>query len=203
MTRVGSAPQRPSARLRQQLLPGLGSCLEIPVDVLDQNNRGIDNNAEINGADRKKVGVLAAQDQDDDAEEQSERNIRADDNGAAQIAKEDPLDEEDQHTAEDEIMQDGSGGDGDQLAAIVVGHELDAGRQRAVGIDFLNLGVNAIDHILGVQRAVHDHDRSDDIVFVVLLLQLCTKTTVIGDLLTTGTPLVHDVFFDIFYLNPA
>ena len=63
-------------------------------------------------------------------------------------------------------MQDGIGGDRDQLAAIVVGHDLDAGRQRAVGIDFLNLGVNAIDHILGVQRAVHDHHRRDDIVFV-------------------------------------
>ena len=43
-------------------------------------------------------------DEDDDAEEQRERNIGADDDGAAQIAKEQPLNEKNQQAAEDEIV---------------------------------------------------------------------------------------------------
>ena len=92
-------------QMLQQRLPVLRPRLEIPIDVLDQDHRGIDDDAEIDGADRQQVGVLAAQHQDDDAEEQRERNVDADDDGAAQIAEEDPLDEEDQQAAEDEVVQ--------------------------------------------------------------------------------------------------
>ena len=82
--------------LLQQRLPVLRLRLEIAVDVLDQDHRGIDDDAEIDGADRQQVGVLAAQHQDDDAEEQRERDVGADDDGAAQVAEKDPLNEEDQ-----------------------------------------------------------------------------------------------------------
>ena len=71
LPRVGSGPHLPSARLPQQRLPVLRPCLEIPIDVLDQDHRGIDDDAEIDGADRQQIGVLAAQHQDDDAEEQA------------------------------------------------------------------------------------------------------------------------------------
>ena len=49
--------------------------LEIPVDILDQDHGGIDDDAEIDGADGQQIGVLAAQRQDDDAEEQRERML--------------------------------------------------------------------------------------------------------------------------------
>ena len=65
--------------------------LEVAIDILDQDDRGIDDDAEIDRADGKQVRILAAQHEDDDAEEQRERNVGADDDGAAEVAEEEPL----------------------------------------------------------------------------------------------------------------
>src|SRR5437660_10040158 len=102
----------------QQLLSLLGARLEIAVDVLDQNHRGIDNDAEIDGANRKQVGILVAHHQNDDAEEQCERDIGAHNDGAAQVAEEHPLNEENQQAAEQQIVQDRAGGDGNEGSAV-------------------------------------------------------------------------------------
>ncbi len=114
-----------------------------------------------------RLASSPAQHQDDDAEEQRERDVNADDDRAAQIAEKDPLDHEDQQTAEDEVVQHGLGGDGHQDGAVVERHQLDAGRQRSVGIDLCDFGLDARHDVVGVQRAVHDHDRRDDVVFEV------------------------------------
>ena len=102
------------------------------IDVLHHDHGGIDDDAEIDRAERQQVGVLALQHQDDDGKEQRERNVRADDDGAAQIAQEYPLDKEDQQAAENQIVQDGVRGHPDQRAAIVIGNNLDARRQASV-----------------------------------------------------------------------
>ena len=96
-----------------------------------------------------------------------ERDVGADDDGAAQIAEKHPLDEENQQAAEDEIVQHRAGGDADELGAVVERHQLDAGRQAAVAVDLLDLRPHARHHVVGVQRAVHDHDGGDDVVLVV------------------------------------
>ena len=49
---------------------------------------------------REKIGVLASQHDDDDAEEQREGDVDGDNERAAQIAQKDPLKEEDQRAAE-------------------------------------------------------------------------------------------------------
>ena len=154
-------------KLRQQRLPLLRPRLKVPEDILDQDDRRIDDDAEVDGADRQKIRVLAAQDQNNDAEEQGERNVDADDDGAAQIAEEDPLHEEDQQATEDEVVQDGMGGDRHQDRAVVKRNELHPRRQRPVAIDLIDLGLDARHHVVGVQRPVHDHDGRDHIVFVV------------------------------------
>ena len=80
--------------LLQQALSASRRRLEIPENVLDQDHRRIDDDAEIDGADRQQVGVLSHQHHDDDGEEQRERDVGADDDGAAQVAEENPLDAE-------------------------------------------------------------------------------------------------------------
>ena len=55
----------------------------------------------------KQVGGFAAQHQDADGEEQRKGNGRADDQRAAQIAEEHPLQQEDQHDADDHVVQHG------------------------------------------------------------------------------------------------
>ena len=65
-------------------------------DVLDHDDRGIHDQAEIDGADRQQIGRLAPQHHEADGEGQRERDRHADDHGAAQIAEERPLQQEDQ-----------------------------------------------------------------------------------------------------------
>ncbi|GAB7540769.1 hypothetical protein CS8_004320 [Cupriavidus sp. 8B] len=77
------------------------------------------------------------------------------------------LDEEHQQAAKEKAVQDGVGGDRHQAGAIVVGLDLDAGGQSAVAIDLLDLGLDACDHLIGLQGPVHHHDGGDHVVFVV------------------------------------
>ena len=67
-------------------------------------------------------------DRDHDGQKQRDRNRRRDDERAAQIAEEHPLDQEDQRDAEQQIVQHGVDGDGDEIAAIVERLDLDARR---------------------------------------------------------------------------
>ena len=76
-------------------------------DRLHHDHGGIDDQPEIDGADRQQVGGFAAQHQDDDGKEQRERNGRADDQRAAQIAEEYPLQQHDQEDADHHVVQHG------------------------------------------------------------------------------------------------
>ncbi len=57
--------------------------LKVAVDVFHDDHGGVDDDAEIDGTDGQQIGILAAQYQDDDAEQQREGNVDADDDGAA------------------------------------------------------------------------------------------------------------------------
>jgi len=59
-------------------------------------------------------------------------NVGADDDGAPEIAEENPLDQENQQAAEDQIVQNGVRRHADQRAAVVVSNDLDRWRQAAV-----------------------------------------------------------------------
>src|SRR5262249_20449109 len=153
--------------LMEQATPLFRRALEVAVDVLHQDHGAVDDDAEIDRADREQVGVLAAQHQDHHAEEQRERDAGPDDDGAAQVAEKNPLDEENQQAAEHEVVQHGRGGDGDQRGAVVDRDELHTGGERAVAIDLVDFAAHPRHHLVGVQGAVHDDDRGDHLVLVV------------------------------------
>ena len=163
----GVGPPGLFGQLMQQALPLFRRGLEVAIDVFHQDHRGIDDDAEIDRADRQQVGVLVAQHQDDHAEEQRERDVGADDDRAAQVAEKSPLDQENEQAAEHEVVQHGRRRHGDQGAAVVDRNELHAGRKRPVAVDLLDLAAHTCGHVVGVQRAVHDHDRRDHVVLVV------------------------------------
>ena len=124
-------------------LVGRRSELKIPENVLDQDHRGIDNDAEIDGADREQVGVLFRHHHDDDGEKQRKWNIGADNDGAAQVAEENPLDDENQRASEKQVVQYSLGGDVDERHAVVKGNDLHSRRQFAIGVEFLDFGRDA------------------------------------------------------------
>src|SRR3974390_1745755 len=133
----------------KQRLPRLGTRLEVSIDILHHDHRGIDDDAEVNGAERQQVGILPAQYQDDDREEQRKGNVDADDDGAAQIAQKQPLNKEDQQAAEDQVVQHRVRGHADQRAAIVKRDDFYAGGQAAVRIEFRDLGLHLRNDVVG------------------------------------------------------
>jgi hypothetical protein len=141
--------------------------LEIAVDILHQDDSAVDDDAEIDGADRQQVRVLVAHDQDDDAEKQRERDVRTHDDGTAQIAEKNPLNEEDQEAPENQVMQDRAGRDRDERGAIIEWDELHSGRQTAIAVDLVHCCPHARDHVVRVQRTVHDDDGRHHVVLLV------------------------------------
>src|SRR5262249_41267855 len=127
----------------------------------------VDDDAEVDCAERQQIGVFALHDQDDDRKEQCKGNVDADDDGAAQLTQEDPLDKEHQKTAEDQVVQHRVRGDAHQRAAVVEGNDLDTRRKAAVGIEFLNRGLHLRDDGVGVLGPPHHYDCGDHVIVVI------------------------------------
>ena len=136
-------------------------------DVLHHDDGGIDDDAEIDGADGQEIGGFPAQHRDDDGQEERDRDGRRDDEGAAQIAQEYPLDQKDQRDAEKHIVQHGLHGDGHEIAAVVERHDLDAGRQAAVAVDALDRRRNPPHDIHRALEFLHQDDAGNDVGLVV------------------------------------
>ncbi len=136
-------------------------------DVFDHDHSPVDDNAEIDGADRQQVRGLPSHHRDHYRKEERHRNRCRDDQRAAQVAEKDPLDQEDQGNTEQEIVQYRLHGDRDEVAAIVERHDLNAGRQRSVGVDPLDGRAYALDHVHGTFKFLHQDDTGDDVGLVV------------------------------------
>src|SRR5258707_12591147 len=136
-------------------------------DIFHHDHGPVDDNAEIDGADRQQVGGLPPHYRDHHSQEQRHRYSRRDDQRAAQIAEKHPLDQEDQGDAEQQIVQHRLHRDRDEVAAIIERHDLDTGRQRSVRIDPLDRYAHALDHLHGAFELLHQHDAGDDVGLVV------------------------------------
>ena len=146
------SPALAAAAAAQAIRPHSGRAGEVAEDVLDHDHRGVDDQAEIDRADRQQVRRFAAQHHDVIAKHKRERDGRGDDDGAAQIAEEHPLHEEDQHDAEQHIVQHGVGRHLDQVAAVVDLFDTHSGRQDAAAIDFLDFGLDPCQSSAGSAR---------------------------------------------------
>ena len=140
---------------------------EMAEDVLHHDDGAIDDNAEIDGADRQQIGRIPAQDRDDNREEQRDRNGRRHDQRAAQIAEKYPLNEEDERDAEQHIVHHGAYRDRNEIAPIVIGLDLDAGRQAAVAVDAFDRRTHARHDVHRALELLHQHDAEQDVILVV------------------------------------
>src|SRR6516162_4307335 len=137
-------------------------------NVLDHDHGCIDDQAEIDCADRQKIRRFAPQYKHGYCKKQGERDGRRDDHGAAEIAEEQPLHKEDQHDAKDHVVQHGARCDIDQIAAIIDPLDLDTRRQDARAVDLLYFGLDAADGRHALLAAAHQHDPLNDVVVIVL-----------------------------------
>src|SRR5260370_17098864 len=140
----------------------------MPEDVLDHDYRCIDDQPEIDGADREQICRLAAQRHDRNRKKPCERDRRRDDDGRAQIAEENPLHEKDQHDTEDHVVQHSARGDVDQLPAVVDLLDLYTWRQNAGRVDLLDLRLYAADGGQALLAAAHQDDALDNVLVLAL-----------------------------------
>ena len=164
---VGSGPQEPSASRCSRRSAFFAVALKIPEDILDQDYRGIDNDAEIDRADGKQVGAFPQNHQQDGGEEQRKRNVQPDDDRAAKVAEENPLDQEDQHASENQVVQNRMRGEGDQRRTVVKRNNLDSARQTAVVIQRVDRLLDLGNHVGGFFRSPLHHDGADHVVLTV------------------------------------
>src|SRR4029450_7270933 len=114
-------------------------------------------------ADRKQIGGLSAQDRNDDGEEQRHRNSCRYDQCGAQIAQEHPLNEKDQHHAEQHVVKHRAYGDRNKVAAVIEGIDMHTGRRRAVGVHSCHRLSYALHHIHRALELLHQDDAGHDV----------------------------------------
>ncbi len=68
-----------------------------------------------------RLALSPCRHEQDDGKEQRKRDVHSDNDRAAEISQENPLDQEDQQASEEQIVQNGMCRDGDQRAAIIKG----------------------------------------------------------------------------------
>ena len=137
-------------------------------DILDHDHRGVDHQPKVKRADREQIGAFALQGEDQHRDRQRERNGGSHDQRAAQIAKEGPLQREDQHDPQRQVLQHGGSGVVDQLAAVIDPLQLDAGGQDAAGVDPVDLGLHRLNGRQAARAALHQDNALNDIVVAVI-----------------------------------
>src|SRR5579863_1114572 len=106
-------PGAPCQTLQQTLL--FFRCpLKILEDVLDQDHSRIHDDAEIHGAHGQEICTFPLYHQENGGKEQREWDVQSNDDRAAEIAEENPLDQEDQQAPEYQVVQNSVRGEGDQ-----------------------------------------------------------------------------------------
>ena len=116
------------------------------------------------------------------AKNKRERNVDSDDDRAAKIAEKNPLDEEDEHAPENQVVQYGVRGHGDQRRAVVKRNNPDARRQAAVVIDPVNGRLDLRNHVGGFFGAPLHDDCADHVVVRVAAQNAEPRPVADGDL---------------------
>jgi hypothetical protein len=130
---------------------------ELSIDVLHHDDGPIDENAEVDGADREEVRRNVPDVQTDEREQQRQRNRRRDDEPRPHVVEEEDQHDDHQQDAVQQVGLDGVRGEPDEIAAIVERPHLHVGRQDA-GVELPRLGFDALEHRLRLLAGAHQDD---------------------------------------------
>src|SRR5258708_11344646 len=110
------------------------------IDVFDQNDRGVDDDAEIDGANGQQVGGFATNVKDAKGKQQGERNIESHNQSHAHVVEKHEQNHGNERQADQQVLVHRFGGEIDEIGAIVIGLDLHAGQQVAGLIQLTNFG---------------------------------------------------------------
>ena len=120
---------------------------EVPVDVLHHDHGGLDDDAEVHGAERDQVRRRSGEDHPAEGRHQRERDVHGGHCGRARLPEEYPEHEGDEQHADEQVLQDRIGGQFHQLVAVVVGLDLHADGEHVVLADELDALVHALQRL--------------------------------------------------------
>ena len=134
--------------------------LAAPQDRLRHHDRAIDDDAEVDRAERQEIGRNLRQVHQDEGRHQGERYGEADDQRAARTAEEQYQRDEDEADALHDRLRDPIDGRVNEIGAVDIRHDPNVVGGKSL-IEFLDLGVDAVDHPRRVV-AFKQQDRSLD-----------------------------------------
>ena len=163
--RLGRLPHRLGDDVGD-LLARWSSSLERGHRRLEHDDGAVDEQTEVDGAERHEVAGDAAEHHADDGHAHRQRNGERREHAAAQGAERGEEHEHDQERAFGQVHRDGVQRAIDELGAIVVGHDAHAGRQ--VALDLRQLDLDVLHHLARVLPDQHHHGAGDDLALAVL-----------------------------------
>ncbi len=163
---------------------------QMPEDVLDHDDRGVDDQTEVDRTDRQQIRGLATQSHQSDRKRQCERNSASDDQSAAQVAEEGPLQQEDQHNPRQHVVQHRTRSDVNQIGAIVDALDSHSDRQDTGAVDGIDLRLHTIDGWHALLTTAHQNDALNDVVRI-RVLPGNTETRLVADLHSRNVPKQH------------
>ena len=160
--------RKPGAARDHPLMRVAPGQAEMAIDILHHNHGCIHQQAKIQRAQAEQIGTLAAHQHEQDGEEEGEGNGRRNHHRAAEIAQEQPLDDQDEQHTLDDVLHHRLGGDLHQILAVIDRHDAHARRQHAAGIDPRHLGLHAMDGGQGLLATAHQHGGQHHIIIALM-----------------------------------
>ena len=131
---------------------------EVPEDVLHHDDGRVDDDPEVDGTQRDEVGRRVRPDQTAERDEERERDVERRDDGRARVPQEQEEDDRHEQHADDQVLQHRVRGQLHQVAAVVVRHDVHAGRQDVVLPDVVDALVDPDQRRLRLAPVAHEDD---------------------------------------------
>jgi hypothetical protein len=167
--RVHDRPVHLRRRLHDHLADGEGGAvppLQGQVDVLHHHDRAVDQDAEVDRADREEVGRDVPEIETDEGDEKRERNRRRDDEPRLDVEQEEDQHRDHQDDPAEQVLLHRARGEMDEVAPVVERPDLHVFREHLL-VELAGHRLHALEHRLRLLAGAHDHDPLDRIVPVV------------------------------------
>jgi hypothetical protein len=140
---------------------------EVTEDVLHHDDGRVDDDAEVDRAERDQVGRRIRRHEAAERDEERERDVDRGDERGAHVPEEDEEHRRDEAHPDEEVLDDRVGRQLHQRAAVVIRLDVHPRRQDVVLPDVVDLRVDALQRRLGLAAVAHEDDALDDVGIVV------------------------------------
>ncbi len=140
---------------------------ELSIDALEHDDGGVDEDAEVDGADGDEVCGTAGEDHHAEGEERGEGDGDGGDEGDARVAEHDQQHQCDEGDAGDYDVPDGVGGVVDEVGAVVERFDVHARRQQASVVQSVDFFLEAVEGGKRFFVFLEQDDADDDVVLLV------------------------------------